>query len=207
MPTYDTHTRSVVVWPQTEVCSRGVRCGSRVCASNHCARCVRAHGVHVHRMHVLLTDERNHARDSDRENEMPEASIAPWPRAVAVGVCHCVHRRLPTCSPPPIQGGLSLARAVSRSLARSRSLAVRAHSLLTVFLIDKHISQRERERERARARERERDTDTHTHTHTCTLRRTHTSQRSMTGYDRARKGLVAGELWGRRGGKKGKHAD
>ena len=84
MPIYDTHTRSVVVWPQTEVCSRGVRCGSRVCASNHCARCVRAHGVHVHRMHVLLTDERNHARDSDRENEMPEASLAPWPRAVAV---------------------------------------------------------------------------------------------------------------------------
>ena len=118
MPTYDTHTRSVVVWPQTEVCSRGVRCGSRVCASNHCARRVRAHGVHVHRMHVLLTDELNHARDSDRENEMPEASLAPWPRAVAVGVCHCVHRRLPTCSLPPIQGGLSLARAVSRSLSR-----------------------------------------------------------------------------------------
>ena len=84
MPIYDTHTRSVVVWPQTEVCSRGVRCGSRVCASNHCARCVRAHGVHVHRMHVLLTDERNHARDSDGENEMPEASLARWPRAVAV---------------------------------------------------------------------------------------------------------------------------
>ena len=150
----------------TEVCSRGVRCGSRVCASNHCARCVRAHGVHVHRMHVLLTDERNHARDSDRENEMPEASLAPWPRAVGVGVCHCVHRRLPTCSPPPIQGGLSLARAVSRSLVLARSPC--AHTLLTVFLIDKHISQRERERARARERERERYRHAHTHMHSNT---------------------------------------
>ena len=121
MPIYDTHTRSVVVWPQTEVFSRGVL---DVCAP---------HGVHVHRMHVLLKDELNHARDSDRENEMPEASLAPWPRAVAVGVCHCVHGRLPTCSLPPIQGGLSLARAVSRSLALALARSPCAHTLSLLF--------------------------------------------------------------------------
>ena len=172
MPIYDTHTRSVVVWPQTEVCSRGVRCSSRVCASNHCARCVRAHGVHVHRMHVLLTDERNHARDSDRENEMPEASLAPWPRAVAVGVCHCVHRRL-----PPVrfllfrEVSLLLALSLARSL--SLSLARRARTLSPYCFPDRQAHLAERERERVRERERERDTDTHTHT--CSLTRTHTS--------------------------------
>ena len=145
-------------------------------------------------MHVLLTDERNHARDSDRENEMPEASLAPWPRAVGVGVCHCVHRRLPTCSLPPIQGGLSRARSLSRSLSPASSLAVRAHSPYCFPDRQAHLAERQRES----ARERERDTDTHTHA--CTLTRTHTSQRSVTGYDRARKGLVAGEWWDRSGG-------
>ena len=56
---------------------------------------------------------------------------------------------------------VSLLLALSLARSPASSLAVRAHSLLTVFLIDKHISQRDRER--ARAREREIQTRTHTH--------------------------------------------
>ena len=151
MPIYDTHTRSVVVWPQTEVCSRGVRCSSRV----------RVRG----RARLL------------------------WACAIVYTVVFQPVRFL-------LFREVSLLLALSLARSPASSLAVRAHSLLTVFLIDKHISQRERERVSARARER----DTDTHTHTCTLTRTHTSQRSVTGYDRARKGLVAGEWWDRSGG-------
>ena len=169
MPIYDTHTRSVVVWPQTEVCSRGVRCGSRVCASNHCARCVRAHGVHVHRMHVLLTDERNHARDSDRMRCLKHPLLRG--RARLLWACAIVY----TVVFQPVR--LLLFREVSLllalSLARSFSLARRARTLSPHCFPDRQAHLAERERERARARERERYR--HAHTHTCTLTRTHTS--------------------------------
>jgi len=82
------------------------------------------------------------------------------------------------------------------SLARSLSLARRARTLSPYCFPDRQAHLAERPRESARARE----GDTDTHTHACTLTRTHTSQRSVTGYDRARKGLVAGEWWDRSGG-------
>ena len=89
---------------------------------------------------------------------------------------------------------VSLLLALSLARSPASSLAVRA--LSPYCFPDRQAHLAERQRESARARER----DTDTHTHACTLTRTHTSQRSVTGYDRARKGLVAGEWWDRSGG-------
>jgi hypothetical protein len=61
---------------------------------------------------------------------------------------------------------VSLLLALSLARSPASSLAVRAHSLLTVFLIDKHISQRESARARERGRYRHAHTHMHSNTHT-----------------------------------------
>ena len=64
---------------------------------------------------------------SDRDNEMPEAPLAPWPRAGAVGVRHCVTAVYTVAFQPatlPFYSARSLSRSLALSLALSRYVFV-----------------------------------------------------------------------------------